>query len=111
MGRKKIAGKPVGSDVVAPTRIALPAILDGAEAEPLRQAIMTALSGDGPVVLDGGLTERVATACLQVIMAARRSAQAAHHAFETTNLSPALAAAIADLGLTIDFQPGMDCHG
>lgn len=91
--------------------VKLPAIIDGSETEPLRRAFRDALTHGTDIAVDGRLPERVSTACLQVMLAAHRSAHAANLGFGIDQASPALRAAIADLGLDVEFKIGVDERG
>ncbi len=73
----------------------LPASLDTGAAQELLDGLRTGLA-DGALVLDGSAVERVSVPCLQILAAAAREGGAA---LRIAGPSPALAAAIADLGL------------
>ena len=79
--------------------ISLPAILDIQASAALRDDMLRALA-EGAVSLDGAAVERVSTACLQVIASAAAGAADQGASFGLRRASPALAAAIADLGLS-----------
>ena len=78
--------------------IRLAASLDIAAAQDLLAQVRGALPR-GALVLDGSAVERVSVPCLQILAAARQAA-AGGAAFNLVDASPALAAAVADLGLT-----------
>ncbi len=73
--------------------------LDLEAAIPLALALRGMLP-DGPIHIDGDAVERAMTPCLQLLAAAAATARAADIVFRLDNASPALAEAIADLGLT-----------
>lgn len=76
----------------------LPATLDLGTAEPVCRALL-ALPGDRPMILDGSAVESAGTPGLQVLVAAARMTAARGGTFRLADPSPALAAALADLGL------------
>jgi len=84
----------------------LPDVLDLTQAQGLRDGL-AALMADGSLVLDAGAVERMSTPCIQVLLAAARTADAAHIRFSITNPSPAFRTALADLGLQADFSSWM----
>lgn len=77
----------------------LPATLDRLAAESLCRTLQDGLLAGRPLQLDGSGVERVSTACLQVLLAAARSAAAREVPFAVTAPSDALIEALADLGL------------
>lgn len=77
--------------------VRLPGILDLAAAASLQNATMRALSASGRVRFDASQVEVVLVPCLQLILAAMRSANVA-----VEQPSPAFESAFAELGL--DFQ-------
>jgi anti-anti-sigma regulatory factor len=79
--------------------IALPSSLDLVAAQPLCRELQDRLLAGAPLLLDGGGVDRASTPCLQVLVAAGRSAAARGLRFELKDPSPALASAFADLGL------------
>jgi anti-anti-sigma regulatory factor len=78
---------------------ALAAVLDLGAAEGLHQRLLDACAHDAPVTLNGSAVERISTACAQVLAAGAISARARGLTFTLEAPSPALAAALADLGL------------
>jgi chemotaxis protein CheX len=82
-----------------PSFQALAAVLDLAAAEGLHQRLLDACLQETPVALDGSAVERISTACAQVLAAGAISARARGLSFTLEAPSPALAAALADLGL------------
>ncbi len=80
------------------TRMKLPAVLDLGAAEAFCQSLRDALVLEG-LDLDGSAVERVTTPCLQLLLSASMSAAAQGVAFRINAPSPALCAAIAELGL------------
>ncbi len=79
--------------------IALAASLDVTAADRLQAQILARLSADAPVVLCGRDVQRVSTACLQVLVAARRRALAQGVGFALAAPSAVLRQAVLDLGL------------
>ncbi len=80
------------------TRQKLPAVLDLPAAEPFCRSLRDALMLEA-LNLDGSAVERVTTPCLQLLISASMSAAAQGVAFRIVAPSPALSAAVADLGL------------
>jgi anti-anti-sigma regulatory factor len=78
----------------------LPPVLDLAGAELLHQQLRAACAQDSGIALNGAEVERVSTACLQVMAAAARSMRDRGLPFTLDAPSPALSAALADLGLS-----------
>ena len=93
------------SDAGTPA-VALPAVLDLAAAPELHGSLLSALHADaGPVVIiDGAATDRVATACIQVLIAADMAFSAAGCRLKIRNPSDALAASFRSLGLGAQFD-------
>lgn len=83
--------------------VRLPARLDLAVAAPLRQALRDLLDTNTRVSIDAAAVERVATPCVQVLMAAAREARARGVGFAIGQPSPAFAEALADLGIGPDL--------
>jgi len=111
-GTSEATDTPAGDgDAADAPLIALPARLDGSEAEPLRQTLLAALARGAAISLDGTQPELVSTGCVQVILSAMHSAQAAKLDFEVKNASAALVGAIADLGLETEFSAKGDRRG
>jgi len=86
---------------------ALPPVLDLAGAELLHQQLRAACAHESGVALNGAGVERVSTASLQVLAAAARSMHHRGLPFTLSAPSPALSAALADLGLSA-LLPGGD---
>lgn len=82
-----------------PTSIPLAAVLDTAAAGPLRLSLRKAIQEAAPVSVDGGMVDRVGLACLQVLAAAKWSAEEAGVAFRIDGPSSALADMAALCGL------------
>jgi chemotaxis protein CheX len=82
---------------------ALPPVLDLAYAERLQQSLQDVCTRESPLVVNGQAVERVSTACLQVLIAAARAARMHDREFRLQSPSPALSAAIEDLGLAHFF--------
>jgi chemotaxis protein CheX len=85
---------------------ALPAILDITKAQELRGHMVDRLNG-GAVLVDASAVDRVSTPCIQVLLAAARSAELAGTSFRIANASAALCTALADLGLQAVFKNRM----
>jgi anti-anti-sigma regulatory factor len=93
--------------VVVPTdAFALPAILDITKAQELRGHMVDRLNG-GAVLVDASAVDRVSMSCIQVLLAAARSADGAGTSFRIANASAALRATLADLGLQAEFKNWM----
>jgi chemotaxis protein CheX len=84
----------------------LPQVLDLTEAQNLRDT-MTALLGDGALVLDASDVERMSTPCAQVLLAIGRAADLAGSPFQIINVSDVFQSALADLGLQAEFKNWM----
>lgn len=84
----------------------LPRLLDLPSAGALQQDLTAALNQGGDLVIDGHDVERVSTAALQVLVAAKACVDASGGAMTIERASPALSAAIADLGLNSIFNKG-----
>jgi len=52
-----------------------------------------------PILLDGSRVERISTPCIQILIAALKSAEARGTRFRLSNPSNVLAEALVDLGL------------
>ena len=52
-----------------------------------------------PILLDGSRVERISTPCIQILIAALKSAEARGTPFRLSNPSNVLAEALVDLGL------------
>ena len=85
---------------------ALPAILDITKAQELHGHMVDRLNV-GPVVVDASAVDRVSTPCIQVLLAAARSADGAGTSFRIADASEALRAALVDLGLQAEFKNWM----
>ena len=55
--------------------IALPAILDLQQVEPLKQALLQAYGAGRPIVVDALAVQRASSLCLQLLVAARQDAE------------------------------------
>jgi len=85
----------------------LPASLDRLAAESLCHGLQEQLLAGEPVRLNGSQVERVSTACIQVLLAAARSAAVREVPFAIDAASATLAEALNDLGLA-GTLPGME---
>lgn len=81
------------------TRIAFGPVLDIRAAAHLRDGLSKALARGKPVVIDAGQVERLSTPCVQVLLAASKSAEAAGGRLTLTQASDGFVAAFSDLGL------------
>lgn len=79
-------------------------MLDLGAAQALCQSLRGQLLAGTPLILAGSLVERVSTAAIQVLLAAAAAARRQGLAFYLRDPSPALADALADLGLPPDFS-------
>jgi chemotaxis protein CheX len=79
--------------------LSLPPALDLTTADPLHAALLAGLSHDPALLVDGSEVERAGTACLQVLVAAARTAAGRGGSFALRNPSTALRDAVGDLGL------------
>ena len=97
-------GKESGRiDQVSSPAISLPELLDLQASESLRDTLFRSL-GTGPLTLDAATVERMSTPCVQVLLAAGRTADSAATPFRILNASDAFQSAIADLGLRTEFD-------
>jgi anti-anti-sigma regulatory factor len=92
--------------VISMDAFALPAILDITKASELRGHLVERLNC-GAVRVNASAVDRVSTPCIQVLLAAARSADAAGTPFRIASASEALRAALADLGLQAEFENWM----
>ncbi len=81
----------------------VPATLDLTAARDLRERLTAMLSGKA-IVLDMSAVERMSTPCMQVLLAAGRSADAAKVSFQIVDASDVFRAAVTDLGLEMQFR-------
>jgi len=79
--------------------LSLPAALDLTTADPLHAALLNALSQDLALHVDASFVERAGTACLQVLVAAARTAAGRGGSLTLVNPAAPLRDAAADLGL------------
>lgn len=77
----------------------LPAALDLICADTLHSDLLARLSRDETLVVEGGAVERVSTACVQLLVAARVAAAARGQSFRLAGASDALRQAVDDLGV------------
>ena len=90
------------------SRITLGPVLDIRAASPLRDSLQKALKRGKPIVLDAALVDRLSTPCVQVLLAAGKSAEAAAGRIVLEQASDAFVAAFSDLGLyanLMSWQP------
>ena len=100
-------GRQRNSDAVAKgCSFVLPRLLDVPNAGTLQQGLTVALNHGGDLVVDGHDVERISTAALQVLLAAKLCVEASGAAMTVERASPALSTAIADLGLSSIFNRG-----
>jgi len=81
------------------SRITLGPVLDIRAAGPLRDGLQKALKRGKPIVLDAAQVDRLSTPCIQVLLAAGKSVEAAAGRIVLTDASDAFVAAFSDLGL------------
>ena len=77
----------------------LPPSLDLPSAKPLCQQLQAKVLSTEPILLDGSRVERISTPCIQILVAALKSAEARGTPFRLSNPSKVLAEALLDLGL------------
>jgi len=78
----------------------LPRVLDLPAAGPLQQSLTLALNRGGDLHLEGHEVERISTAALQVLVAAKACVERAGGRISIERPSDALTTAIEDLGLS-----------
>lgn len=83
----------------AVSSLELPAILDLAAAQMLKEALGDALFSGSGLVLSGLRVERVGTPAVQVLLAAARSSEIERRRFALIDPSNALTSAFRELGL------------
>ena len=81
------------------SRITLGPVLDIRAASPLRDGLQKALKRGKPIVLDAAQVDRLSTPCIQVLLAAGKSVEAAASRIVLAQASDAFVAAFSDLGL------------
>ncbi|MBK8084404.1 MAG: STAS domain-containing protein [Devosia sp.] len=82
--------------------IALPAIVDLDALDPIRDELIDAVDS-GPVKVNGGKVERVATNALFMLLSAAETARRNNFSFAVTHASEPFRAAVARLGLGEQF--------
>ncbi len=80
--------------------IALDIDLDLPAARRLKETLVEALAGEGPVALDAAGVERLSTPAIQVILAAGEHSVACGRPLSIRNATAAFKAAFEDLGLS-----------
>ena len=78
--------------------VALDPFLDLVAATPLKNSLEEALTSASPILVDAGNVEHVATPCVQLLHAARVSAENNNVSLEIVGASDAFIAALEDLG-------------
>ena len=100
MGKRPSLAEPV---LVASgkkeSRITLGPVLDIRAAGPLRDGLQKALKRGKPIVLDAAQVDRLSTPCIQVLLAAGKTAEAGGGRIQLAQASDAFVAAFSDLGL------------
>jgi anti-anti-sigma regulatory factor len=81
------------------SRITFGPVLDIRTAGPLRDGLQKALKRGKPVVIDAAQVDRLSTPCIQVLLAASKSAEAGGGRIVLAQASDAFVAAFGDLGL------------
>ena len=110
MGKKEpsVAEPVVVANGKKENRVTLGPVLDIRAAAPLRDGLQKALKGGKPIVLDAAHVDRLSTPCIQVLLAAGKSAEAAACRIVLEQASDAFVAAFSDLGLyanLMSWQP------
>ena len=82
-------------------------VLDITKAKDLQSNLLDCIK-NGSVLIDGSDVERIATPCVQLILAAARDCEAAGSPFRILNISEAFKAALVDLGLQPEFNRWMN---
>ena len=77
----------------------LPTSLDLLGAKSLCHQLQAKVVSAQPILLDGSRVERISTPCIQILIAALKSAEARGTPFRLSNPSNVLAEALVDLGL------------
>ena len=77
----------------------LPPLLDLTRADALHGELQTLVAHEADVTIDGSHVERVSTACVQLLVAARMMARAHGGTLALLTPSPVLSQAVHDLGL------------
>lgn len=88
----------------AAQHLGLPPVIDLDTLDPLREALLEHLE-QGPLTVDAGGVERVATNALFMLLSAAETARRLGVGFRLAGPSEALGAAIARLGLGDAFAP------
>jgi chemotaxis protein CheX len=88
------------------TVVILPSSLDLSGAEPLCRKLRAKLLDAEPILLDGSQIERISTPCVQILIAAGKSAELRGLRFTLETPSIALSEALTDLGLAHAFAAG-----
>ena len=81
------------------SRVTLGPVLDIRAATPLRDRLQKALKRGKPILLDAAQVDRLSTPCIQVLLAAGKSAEAGAGRIVLAEASDAFVAAFGDLGL------------
>ncbi|MDE2184131.1 MAG: STAS domain-containing protein [Alphaproteobacteria bacterium] len=80
--------------------LALPAVADSLYAGPLKEELVRRLASNAPIDVDASAVQRIATTCLQVLLAAnRRPAAAETNILSISGASAAFEEAVTLLGL------------
>jgi anti-anti-sigma regulatory factor len=90
------------------SRITLGPVLDIRAAVPLRDGLQKALKRGKPLILDAAQVDRLSTPCIQVLLAAGKSAEGADNPMVLAHASDAFVAAFTDLGLFADLMSWQD---
>jgi anti-anti-sigma regulatory factor len=107
IGDKSVSGA-AGQMAQAQTKsIALPAIIDLDALDPIRDELVDAVDS-GPVVVNGGAVERVATNTLFMLLSAAETARRNNFAFTVAEASEAFRMAVTRLGLQSRFVSIME---
>jgi len=82
-----------------PSPFMLPPLLDLTRADTLHSELQALVAQETDVKIDGSRVERVSTACVQLLVAARMMARAHGGTLALLAPSPVLSQAVQDLGL------------
>lgn len=84
--------------------LALPAQLDIAALQGLKEELLAAAALEGDLAIDASQVERVGTPAVQLLLAAARAFSGSGRRFALRSASGTLSAAFADLGLAAELR-------
>jgi anti-anti-sigma regulatory factor len=101
MGKKEpsLAEPIVVANGKKDSRVTLGPVLDIRAAAGLREGLQKALKRGKPVIIDAAQVDRLSTPCIQVLLAAGKSAEGGTGRIVLAQTSDAFVAAFSDLGL------------